>query len=96
MGPEGILRGLGIATFALAVLGPPVLYPAAAQEALTDVARSLGIDFHLENSPTTQKYLPETMDGGVAVFDYDNDGRLDIFFTNGAQIDDPMPAGEEG
>ena len=32
---------------------------------------------------------------GVAVFDYDNDGRLDIFFTNGARIDDPMPDGKK-
>jgi len=30
------------------------------------------------------------MGGGVALLDYDNDGRLDIFFTNGARIDDPM------
>src|SRR5581483_9789582 len=35
----------------------------------------------------------ETMGGGVALLDYDNDGRLDIFFTNGARIDDPMPEG---
>ena len=51
------------------------------------------IDFTQANSPTTRKYLPETMGGGVALLDYDNDGRLDIFFVNGAQIDDPMPAG---
>ncbi|PYU75397.1 MAG: hypothetical protein DMG52_08110 [Acidobacteria bacterium] len=31
---------------------------------------------------------------GVALLDYDNDGRLDIFFTNGARIDDPMPDGK--
>ena len=94
MASEGVLRWLGLAALALAVAGPTVLYPAAAQEALTDVARSLGVGFRLENSPTSQKYLPETMGGGVAVFDYDNDGRLDIFFANGAQIDDPMPAGK--
>jgi hypothetical protein len=33
------------------------------------------------------------MGGGVALFDYDNDGRLDVFFTNGARLQDPMPKG---
>ncbi len=31
------------------------------------------------------------MGGGVAMLDYDNDGRLDIFFVNGAKLADPMP-----
>jgi len=39
------------------------------------------------------KYLLETMGSGVALFDYDNDDRLDIFFANGARIDDPTPKG---
>ena len=30
------------------------------------------------------------MGGGVAIFDYDNDGRMDLFFTNGAALKDPM------
>jgi hypothetical protein len=51
------------------------------------------LEFAQANSPTTRKYLPETMGGGVALLDYDNDGRLDIFFVNGAKIDDPMPPG---
>jgi enediyne biosynthesis protein E4 len=44
------------------------------------------LPFHLENSPTQAKNVPETMAGGVAVFDYNGDGRPDIFFTNGADI----------
>lgn len=44
------------------------------------------IDFQLESSETPQRHAPETMAGGVAVFDFDNDGDLDIFFTNGAPI----------
>ena len=61
----------------------------------TDITRAAGIDFKHENSATSNKYLIETMGGGVALIDYDNDGRLDIFFTNGARIDDPMPAGRQ-
>jgi hypothetical protein len=44
------------------------------------------ISFALDSCETPQKHAPETMAGGVAVFDYDNDGNLDIFFTNGADI----------
>ena len=44
------------------------------------------IGFKLENSETPQRHAPETMAGGIAVFDYNNDGKLDIFFANGANI----------
>jgi len=44
------------------------------------------IAFTLDSNETPQRHAPETMAGGVAVFDYDNDGYLDIFFTNGADI----------
>src|SRR5437660_12551068 len=57
----------------------------------SDITTTSGTNFKHENSATSNKYLVETMGGGVAVFDYDNDGRPDIFFTNGAKIDDPMP-----
>jgi len=40
----------------------------------------------LENSETAVKHYPATMAGGVAVFDYNGDGRPDLFFTNGADI----------
>jgi hypothetical protein len=44
------------------------------------------IRFKLRNSVSPQRYTFETMTGGVALFDYNNDGLLDIFFTNGAAI----------
>jgi hypothetical protein len=51
-----------------------------------EVAQGAGIPFVLENSPTERKHLIETMPGGIAVLDYDGDGRPDIYFTNGASI----------
>lgn len=59
----------------------------------TDIYAQAAISFKHAASVTTQKYLLEAMGGGVAVFDYDNDGRLDLYFTNGARLDDPMPRG---
>jgi hypothetical protein len=44
------------------------------------------IDFRLESCETPDRHAPETMAGGVAIFDYNNDSKLDIFFTNGADI----------
>jgi hypothetical protein len=65
----------------------------APQVRFTDVTQAAGIDFKHESSATSNKYLLETMGGGVALLDYDDDGRLDVFFTNGAKLEDPMPKG---
>jgi enediyne biosynthesis protein E4 len=51
-----------------------------------NVAEAAGLNFRVENSPTPLKHLIETMAGGLAAFDYDGDGRSDIFFTNGAAL----------
>ena len=55
-----------------------------------EVVHLPGVDFVHRNSPTSQKYLIETMCGGVALLDYNNDGLLDIFFVNGGHLDDPV------
>jgi len=59
----------------------------------TDVAATAGVGFRTQSSRTAQKYLPESMVGGVAMFDYNNDGLLDLFFVNGAKLTDPMSSG---
>src|ERR1700678_724747 len=53
-----------------------------------------GLDFTLQNSPTLQKYLIETMPRGVALLDYNNDGLLDIFLVNGGRVTSPMRSPE--
>jgi hypothetical protein len=58
-----------------------------------DITAKSGIRFKQESSRTSEKYLPESMGGGVAMLDYDNDGWLDLFFVNGAKFLDPMPPG---
>jgi hypothetical protein len=52
------------------------------------------IAFQLEHGEVIARHVPATMAGGLAVFDYNRDGRPDIFFTNGANLatlkkDDP-------
>lgn len=72
---------------------PPPGPQATSTVTFTDISAQTGITFKHTASVTTQKYLLEAMGGGCAVFDYDNDGRMDLYFTNGARLDDPMPKG---
>lgn len=48
-----------------------------------EISQQVGIDFRHENGAAGKKYMPETMGSGVALFDYDNDGWLDLLFVNG-------------
>src|SRR5450759_2223604 len=66
-----------VAAAASAALGPI---------AFEEIADRAGLHFVTDSSPTSNKNQPEIMVGGVALFDYDNDGYLDVYFVNGAAI----------
>jgi hypothetical protein len=60
--------------------------PAGAVALFRDVTREAGITFHHHADPE-KKYIVESMSGGVAFFDYDNDGLLDIYFVDSLTVE---------
>ncbi len=61
-------------------------FPASADEIFTDRTKESGIDFVHFNGMAGAHYYPEVIGSGVALFDYDNDGDLDIFLVQGSQL----------
>jgi hypothetical protein len=66
---------------------PPVRFEEASADS--------GLTFVLNHNPTAHKYLVETMAGGISAFDYNNDGRVDLFFTNGAELPSLAKTGQQ-
>ena len=57
-----------------------------AQPHFIDITARSKFSYITNNDLSPRKYFVQPMAGGVAIFDYDNDGRMDIFFTNGAKL----------
>jgi hypothetical protein len=70
----------------LLACGVALAAPATAQIRFEDVAARAGVRLVVRNSETPHRYQIEPMIAGVALFDYDNDGRLDVYVCNGATI----------
>jgi hypothetical protein len=73
-----------VLSLSLVVTGGSRALPA--QEVFVDRTREVGVDFTHQNGMTGQFYLPEIMGPGVALFDYDNDGDLDLFLVQGGPL----------
>jgi len=71
---------------------PASIIPAETERSpfsFSSVAEQVGIDFTYYGSPSPQEYMIEQNGGGVALFDYDGDDRLDVFLVNGSFFDRP-------
>lgn len=69
---------LGVGSLVAATATGPIVFE--------EIAQRSGLTFISNSSPTPNKNQPETMVAGVALFDYDNDGFLDVYVVNGASI----------
>jgi enediyne biosynthesis protein E4 len=81
-----LLTAILAASLAAPSLKPPAKTPQGFL--FTDVTAKSGIDFHLTCGGTEKRFIMESMCGGIAVLDYDNDGWMDIFLVNGSTRED--------
>jgi hypothetical protein len=94
------LKARAVTHLGVVLLSAICAFPQAAAAPSSEAARAAAaspihfayrkIGFQLDSCESLQRHAPETMAGGVAVFDYNNDGKLDLFFANGADIDTLM------
>src|SRR5919201_6380619 len=76
-------------------VGPQHVDRQAGRVALRDVAADAGVRFERRMGSTSEKFYVDSVPGGLAIFDYNGDGRPDIFLTDGAELpslEKPLPA----
>ena len=83
------------AVCAIAAVGAMLLSPARAQIQFEEIGAKAGLNFRLNNSAGQRFHQIELMVGGLAALDFNNDGCMDLFFTNGAAIPSLRKTGPE-
>jgi hypothetical protein len=89
--PSARLRSFSLCALLISSLlfsAPGAQRKPASMTVFMDVTRIAGIDFHLTCGGSQKLYIMESMCGGVAFIDYDNDGWPDIFLINGSTLED--------
>jgi hypothetical protein len=72
----------------LLLVVPPVFGGDSSLPVFEDIARAAGIDFiHINGEKNVKNYIFEAKGGGVGLFDYDNDGWLDIWVVQGSTVE---------
>src|SRR6059058_3352387 len=82
---HAVFAGLALA---IALVGASTAFTAPAvpsKELFADITQEAGITWRQFSGESPDRFLIETMGGGVAFLDFDNDGLLDIFFVNGGE-----------
>ncbi len=65
---------------------PAVAAPAQGPIVFRDVTQQTGITFRHTDGSSGKRYIVETISAGLALFDFDGDGDVDIYFLNGAPV----------